>query len=254
MSSQSRLIAFSCLIGAAGLTLAGCTLPFGPKSTDPSKPQNKLDQAANATKMSVMMATGQAGTCTITNTADSAAGTSEVSVKGKKMLMKGSDFGDFDQTVQQGKPVPSEAKKVGYVLNDGEYMYIWQEAATTGIKMKIQPTPTPDKTAPAEKNDLAEQDSQVPNAQNPADEFEADPKYRIDCKLGNVTDEIFIPPAQVKFMDFGQALSFPGADKLPTVSAPAGKKPANMPDLPEGYDFPELPADQTMDFGDDSGQ
>jgi hypothetical protein len=252
--SQGRLIAFSCLIGVSGLALAGCSLPFGPKSPDLSKPQNKLDQAANATKMSVMLATGQTGTCTITNTADSTTGNSEISIKGKKMLMKGSDFGSFDQTVEQGKPVPSGAKKVGYVLNDGEYMYIWQESATTGMKMKIQPTPTPDKNAPAEKNDLAAQDSLAPNSQNPAGEFESDPKYRIDCKLGNVTDEMFTPPAQVKFMDFGQALSFPGADQQPTVSLPAGKKPANKLDLPEGVTIPELPADLPTDFSDDSGQ
>lgn len=253
MSSQGRLIAFSCLISTAGLALAGCSLPFG-QSTNSNAPQNKLDQATNATKMSVMMATGQAGTCTITNTADSAVGTSEISVKGKKFLMKGSDFGGIGQADQSAPEVSPAVKKVGYMLNDGEYIYFWQDSATTGMKMKIQPTPTPDKNAPTDKTATNTQTSPTADSQNPANEFETDPKYRIDCKLGGVTDAIFVPPTQVKFMDFGQALSFPGADKLPTVSLPAGKKPALVPQLPDGVTLPELPADLPTDLTNDSSQ
>jgi hypothetical protein len=208
------------MIGTAGLLLAGCSLPFGPKSIQ-SGPQGALDQAANATKLSVMMATGKAGTCTITNTVETTATATEISVKGKKFRMKGSDFGGVDQPTAETTPAVA---KMGYMLNDGEYLYFLQDQATTGMKMKVEPSVTPAKTGD-DANTMYTEDSQ-----NPADQFEADAKYRIDCKLGNVSDDLLTPPTEVKFLDLSQALTFPGADKVPAYPS--------MPDLPT-----DLPTD-----------
>jgi hypothetical protein len=194
-----------------------------------------------------MMATGKAGTCTIVNTADSTAAPQEITVKGKKFLMKGSDFGNVSQPETQ--TVTPTVKKMGYMLNDGEYIYFWQDQATSGMKMKVVPSVTPVQTTGQPDQPDQDKTGTGDDRQNPVAQLESDAKYRIDCNLGNVNDEVLVPPAQIKFVDLNQAMTFPGADKVPAISLPAGKIPANakMPKIPD------VPTDQPADLND-SGQ
>jgi hypothetical protein len=218
---SSRLAAFA-TVGLSGLILAGCSLPFGQK-TDPTAPQNKLDTAANAAKLSVMMASGKSGSCLITDTSKADAGAMEIAIKGKKFRMKTS--GAAMGAPETSPAVTPTAKKSSYILKDEEYTYIWEEGATTGFKMKAAtdlPTPDP----------KAGQGMQKPvgsgNATNPADSldtFEADEKYRVDCTLEEVADSVVTPPKEVTFMEFGQNL--PGKGMMPGQAIPSYSLPAN---------------------------
>ncbi len=199
----SRIITVGGFVGLSSLALAGCSLPFMGEKPSAEQPQNPVDQMANAVELSAMMSTGQAGSCIITDTTNPEQGRMEVAVKGKKFVMKGSNF-----SVDAQDPTQKSNPKIGYMLNDTEYTYVWEDQATTGMKMKAA-EPASEQTpelqaatadlgpAPATKN------------QNPLDGLKADPRYNITCQLTDVPDEMFMPPSTVNFMDLSQGIANP---------------------------------------------
>ncbi len=200
----SRIITLGSVLGLSSLSLAGCSLPFlGQKPATSTEPQNQVDQMANAAELSVMMSTGQAGTCVITNTEDQTQDSMQLAIKGKKFLMKGTNF-----SVSAKQP-DQKTQKIGYMLNDSEYTYIWEDQATTGMKMKeIEPASQQSPETQAETQDLGPAPRTADT--NPLNTFEANPKYRIECQIGDVPDEAFMPPATVNFMDLSQGRTNPG--------------------------------------------
>lgn len=199
----SRIIRAGGLVSLSGLVLAGCSLPFMGAKTPSDQPQNAVDQMANAAQLSVMMSTGQSGTCFITDTSSEAQDAMEISIKGKKFLIKGTNF-----SVDSSDPTQQKTKGIGYMLNDTEYTYIWEEAATTGMKIKAaEPASTESPEVAAANQDLGP--APRTSDQDPLSKFEADPKYRIDCQLANIADETLMPPTSVQFMDLSQGTMNP---------------------------------------------
>jgi hypothetical protein len=118
------------------------------------------------------------------------------------------------------------------MLNDGEFMYIWEDQAKTGFKTKLTPAMTPPAEASKPAGSAPGSSDQQPgnNSTDPLNKFETDKNYRIDCKLSSVDDQTFVPPAEVKFMSFDTS-SMP-KDKVDSgsVMKSGTGKPA-MPDI-----------------------
>ena len=83
----------------------------------------------------------------------------------------------------------------GGLINDGEYLYIWQESDKTGLKYKLSVFETED------------QDSQAPSGVDSEAWAEAvQAQYDYSCEATNEGDEIFTPPAGIVFDDMTQLL------------------------------------------------
>ena len=199
----SRIITASGLVGFSALALAGCSLPFMNKSAADA-PQNPVEQMANAVQLSAMMSTGQAGTCRITDTSNPEPSTINIAVKGKKFLMQGTNFSVNPQDQSQQKSNP----KVGFMLNDSEYIYIWEDLATTGMKMKA-PEPASKETPETQEATKDLGPAPMTKDLSPIDTFQADPKFSIECELADVPDSALMPPASVNFMDLSQGMVNP---------------------------------------------
>lgn len=199
----SRIITTSGLVSFSALALAGCSLPFMNKPTA-GEPQGAVEQMANVVELSAMMSTGQAGTCRITDTSSPEQNTINIAVKGKKFLMQGTNFAINPQDPSQQK---TDAK-IGYMLNDTEYVYIWEDQATTGMKMK---SPEPASAETPEMQEATKDLGPAPMTQDqsPLDTFQADPKFSIECQLTDVPDTALMPPASVTFMDLSQGMVNP---------------------------------------------
>jgi hypothetical protein len=83
----------------------------------------------------------------------------------------------------------------GGMINDGEYLYIWQESDKTGLKYKLSV--------------FENEDSQgtMPSGVDPEAWAEAaQAQYQYSCKATNENDDIFTPPADINFDDMTQLL------------------------------------------------
>jgi len=201
-----RFATSSLIVSLAGLSLAGCSLipNFLKSSSNSTAPQNKLDLAANVVKFSAIVASGKSGECTIVDTSIADASPIEIQVKGKNFLMKGKDFSSSRaQPVETDATAPATVtKKIGFLLTNLDYTYIWEEGATTGIKFK---NAIPTGTSPTETSETSP--TQVDDI-NPLSKFETDGNYRIDCQMKDIPDANFVAPATVNFMDLNQNLNF----------------------------------------------
>jgi hypothetical protein len=84
----------------------------------------------------------------------------------------------------------------GGMINDGEYLYIWQDSDKTGLKYKLS----------VFENE-ASQDGTMPSGVDPeawAEMVQA--QYQYSCSATNETDNIFTPPADIVFDDMTQLL------------------------------------------------
>lgn len=143
-----------------------------------------LPQTGEAAKMALMFQTGQSGVCTL----ESKIGDEKVtySIKGKKFLIEGIGVGE-------------EEMSYGYMLSDGEYQYIWSQGEAQGLKFRL---PSDEELSEIERQsaefaldeDVAFDDSDL------LADFEED-EYDISCQFKNLADSLFIPPADVEFLD-----------------------------------------------------
>lgn len=222
--------------------LAGCSgplaslqskIPFLGKSAD--APQTGIEQVAEAGKMSVMIATGKSGICTVTNRENGEK--IELMVKGKKMKFMGSDFGGPQAENLMDPPQPTKAKTVGYFLNDSEYTYMWEQGATTGFKTKLPSEEEMKKmaeTMPATEDEGVTSETNSPNIT----QFEQNDMYTINCDMKDLPDSEFAPPANVEFMDFSQ-MTQDWEKSMPTGEEGSSMPGSPMMELPEGMELPE---------------
>lgn len=131
-----------------------------------------------------MMAAVQTGgsiRCTMTKSSDQTV--MNYAMKGKKIHVSGMKY--------EGKDVQSS------MISDGEYMYIWQDDQTTGIKTKV---PNEQETQELAKN-MKKPDS-VPDLSdiNGRRQFE-EQGYSINCNETSISDSEFVPPTTITFTD-----------------------------------------------------
>ncbi len=165
------------LVTGSAIFLSGC-LPTGQKTQTPKDVLKEGQELAKAIE------TGKPIHCQISN--EDKSEEMEYWVKGEKIKMVGSNLGSGmeDQT--------------GYVITDGEYMYVWSDGEENGMKMKM-----PSDEEMAEAEDAAKTFmEEMPDFgdEEVMAEFE-DEGYMIDCKQQNISDSEFVPPSDIVFQD-----------------------------------------------------
>lgn len=159
------------------ILLAGCTLA-------PSTPQtvtgNQAQQAAQqGMKLAQIIQNGGSAVCTITNLSDNS--TLQMTLSGKMIKVVGTTTG-------QSK---------GSMINDGNYVYTWQEGQATGYKTKVPSDSEMKETADKTQEPTEEQNS----PESEASIYDDTTKYKTDCQEKKVSASEFVPPSDVKFTD-----------------------------------------------------
>jgi hypothetical protein len=158
----------------AMVVLSGC-------SALPGRQAEETGNAGEEREMAAALESGKPVYCVMT---DAEGSRMEYEMKGGKMRVAGMAVGE----------------STGYMINDGMFIYIWEEGSAEGVKM-----PVPSEEDVAEAQDAAEEYTRdVPDFYNEDSvaEYE-DQGYVIDCQPRNVADEVFVPPMGVNFVDTG---------------------------------------------------
>jgi hypothetical protein len=170
------------LVALSSLLLAGCTLPGS------SKPQTVSQAANEAQEFARAIESGKPTVCTMSKSGD----TMEYFIKGKMMKI------DTTSTTTDEKGVATTS--VGHMISDTKFLYTWDDKTKSGAKMAIPTEEESKKLADDAKQFQA--DSKVPSLESEAD-FDSykNEGYAVTCKAGSVDDSLFVPPADVKFID-----------------------------------------------------
>lgn len=182
------------LLATASLVLAGC----GPQKTANQPESAPVAQTEQQTAMefgeiAAAIKAGQSARCEMKKTDNSI--TMEYMIKGKKMKMI---------TLSA-----TDTKKAGNMISDGEFMYTWSQSDTKGIKMKV---PTPEELE--EMKNGVQNSPQMPDLSSETEKQKLENMgYTVDCKVADVADSEFIPPATVTFTDISVSM-----DKLKNIT------------------------------------
>lgn len=167
---------------------SGCSLLGNKESATMTTTESTTDESPttpSTAETQKMMAAFQAGTsmrCTMTNTKEG--GTITFLAKDKKSK----------STITN----PTAPEKLSYMINDGQFVYIWTSDETTGFKTTL---PTEAEMA-ANKEKLENLESQMPDFSKPEVQKEySDQGFAIDCQPGTVAESEFTPPTTIQFQD-----------------------------------------------------
>ena len=95
----------------------------------------------------------------------------------------------------EGSSFGMQGNEKGGMINDGEYLYIWQESDKTGLKYKLSVFETED------------QDSEAPSGVDPQAWAETiQNQYEYSCQAVNEGEGVFTPPTDVEFQDMTELL------------------------------------------------
>lgn len=195
--------------------------------------------------MSAMIATGKSGVCTVTNRETGE--TTEMFIKGKKMKFSGTNLG-MPEPETAMYPQPTRVQTVSYFLNDGEYTYIWEQNAKTGFKTKLPSEEEVKKMAESVPATEPENEQVADTSSPNIAQFESNDAYTINCDMKDLPESEFMPPTDVKFMDFTQMSeefmkSMPTSNEGSSAPGDAGMVLPEGMELPEGFEG-EMPAKQ----------
>lgn len=155
------------LIAVSTLILGGCTKKN--TSQTPSQTVNEATEFAKAIE------SGRPTLCVMTKDDDQM----EFKVKGKLISLT-------TTTLVNG------AKTVGHMINDGTYLYTWDDKTSQGSKIAIPK----DEVAPS-----APVESPTSFSDSKDYEMYQNQGYTINCSAQSFDDTIFAPPANIKFID-----------------------------------------------------
>lgn len=158
----------------AAAVLSGC-------SALPGRQVAETENAGEAREMAAALESGRPVYCVMT---DAQGGRVEYEMKEGKMRVAGMGMGE----------------STGYMINDGVFIYVWEEGKAEGVKM-----PVPSEEDIAKAQETAEQYTRnIPDFydEDSVAEYE-DQGYVIDCQPRDVSDEVFVPPMGVNFVDTG---------------------------------------------------
>lgn len=204
MQLRSQLL----LVTSAAVILTGCNrlLPGKNQPNSPAAMQQEANEIAQA------MQQGKPLACVITNTEDQSA--MAYAIEGQKMKVTG---------------MRAEGQtQAGSMLNDGEFLYVWDEATLQGTKMMM-----PDPAEVAKSQEQAEQYLQeLPDfSDTTVQESYEEQGYTIECQPGNFPADFFTPPSNVTFQDLSQLMESFGSM---TGEAMMETEAAANPTLPSG--------------------
>lgn len=167
LPSLTALVATSVLLSAClpGKTAQDTTL------------QTESQIAQETFKVGAAIKAGRPVMCTITHTESGT--TSTYLHKGEKMKVHAQENGE----------TPASS-----MISDGEFFYIWEDSATTGMKF---PIPNPSATPNLNVDMPNMPDFSKENAQ----EDYVKQGYTLDCQEKSLDDSEFVPPTSVTFQD-----------------------------------------------------
>lgn len=161
----------------AGVTLAACLPGVTPQNADSINSNRESAETLNQAMM-----TGGSVRCQITHTD-----------RGESI-----SFVMKDQKMRVSNIVSEGQNQNSNMINDGTYMYIWNEGETTGFKSQI-----PSEEDIAEVTEDAQTNQQIPNfTDTEVQEEYQDDGYTVNCTETEVADSEFVPPTNVTFQDF----------------------------------------------------
>lgn len=151
------------------------------KTSNPTPKSQTVNQAVNeAEEFAKAIESGRPTQCTMTNTTDKM----EYFIKGKKMYINLSN-------IIENKTVLS------HIINDEKYYYMWTDGSKQGSKINLLVSPPLAEATPttAAKDGTPKFESK--------DDYEKlkNSGYTINCKPSNIDETIFVPPANVDFID-----------------------------------------------------
>ncbi len=199
MNKLSILLPASIIFAGCTIPILNITIPIGEQTTEQS------NQQAAATLAQIMETGGEAD-CTVTKLADNS--TTRMIISGKKMKIVGSDMGEG---------------KMGTMINDGTYAWVWTEGETTGFKTRMNQGVTPAVTGAEE---------QTPDVQETAAGYEDETKYKLSCTQKTIGDSEFVPPANVSFTDTEQMMKDAGQQMNEAMPSGIPSLPANISTVP----------------------
>lgn len=104
-----------------------------------------------------------------------------------------------------------DAQQSGSYIMKNNKLYFWQKGAKEGTMMEFsEPSVTPGKTQEAEPTGSAAKDNQGDNVLGMLE------KFKDKCKPAVVGDDLFTPPAGVKFTDFSKLVPTGAAGGQPS--------------------------------------
>jgi hypothetical protein len=152
--------------------MAGCNQADTTPSSQTQSEQSEYDVLDDALK------SGESIACTMTDTQGN---TTHYWAKGEKSRAEGFQSG--------------ENQLNGVMINDGSFMYIWNEGELEGTKFSLATTQDAQQKAQEYKDDFPDITSQEAR-----DEYEQD-GYDVNCEQEQVADSQFIAPSTVTFTD-----------------------------------------------------
>jgi len=176
MQNKTLIIVIALIIIVAGFL--GYSKLAGKTSTNPSvtiqNDQNKTEGAVTGT-IKGLLEKGLTQKCTITYPDNEGTGT---------MYLSGRKFSsEFTMNVGEGQKI------TGYSVSDGNYIYIWSNASTTGTKMKI--------------------DTALENAPTGTDTTQGgnlNEELKFNCSGWTLDQAKFTPPSNIQFNDLTNLL------------------------------------------------
>lgn len=179
--------------------LAGCTTKTSTTvqstETPVTQEQSKAEVESNAKKFANAMSAGKSVKCVIAK----ADGSDSITfmVKGKKTKAMGTSL--------------SGGKGTGYMLNDSEYVYIWNDSDKKGIKMSLA------LAAPSGSPNAQYQDF----GQEGVEKDYIEKGYTYNCNEESVADSEFVIPKDVTFSDMAALM-----EQTKKLQASPGKTPS----------------------------
>lgn len=178
------------------LALSGCTLGGAKQITMNPETQSTQEQAKQASKLAAIIASGGTASCTITDL-NNPQNVSSMAVRGRMMKISGVNEGSNG--------------KVGIILNDTQYTYMWTEGEKVGFKMKI--SSEANMNEPQSSSDTTQFDTT-----KTVSNYEDESKFKMECQEGGLTDADFAPPKDVVFSDPTEMTkNIPGMKDLPKM-------------------------------------
>jgi outer membrane lipoprotein-sorting protein len=205
---MNKKIASLSLVVLSSIFLAGCTKK-GPEATQTQSPAKTMSEASEFAKA---IESGKPTICSMTKGEDKM----EYLIKGKKMRMN-----------------TATSDSVGHMINDENFMYVWDDKTGQGSKMAI-PTEEEAKKMEQDAQKYADQLPKSPKLENEADFKDlTDDGYTVTCQAGSVDDSVFIPPTNVKFIDPTEMMK-----ALPSPDAAGNIDMSKLEELSKQYGAP----------------
>jgi len=159
----------------SSLILVGCTKKEGDAGT------SIIDTAKD--KIADIVETDKSTYCVMSTTEG---GTMEIWTKGDKTKVYGTNMGG--------------GVGMGYMINDGEWIYMWVEGKTTGSKYAV----VDEETSKPDEKDFKGGMPDIEMQQELAKHQVAD--FKQDCTDKFIPDSTFVPPSDVEFVDVMESM------------------------------------------------